>query len=164
MSEAATQGFESMDAFQDAPRSIGDLAAATSTKAETIRWYEKVGLLPAPARQGRGNYRAYGKKHLDRLSFLRRARDLGFNLAQVRALLDVADKKDQDCTAVGVIARTHLNAIERKIADLTVLREELRRVIGQCQHGRIDECRIIEALAPGMKMARPTRRRSARHG
>mgnify|MGYP001028186945 CR=1 FL=1 len=164
MSGQSHRKFESMDAPADAPRSIGDLAVATGTKAETIRWYERVGLLPAPARQGRGNYRTYGKEHLDRLSFLRRARDLGFNLEQVRALLDLADQKDQDCAAVSVIARAHLDAIERKLADLTVLREELRRVVGQCQHGRIDECRIIEALAPGMKEARQSGRRSARRG
>lgn len=153
-----------MDAIMDAPRSIGDLAAATGTKTETIRWYERVGLLPAPARQGRGNYRMYGKEHLDRLSFLRRARDLGFNLEQVRALLDLADQKDQDCAAVSVIARAHLEAIERKLADLKVLREELRRVVGECQHGRIDECRIIEALASGIKEPRQSGRRSARGG
>ena len=151
-----------MDSNTEAPRSIGDLAAATGTKTETIRWYERVGLLPAPARQGRGNYRAYGKEHLDRLSFLRRARDLGFNLEQVRTLLDLADQSDQDCEAVSVIARTHLDAIERKLADLTVLREELRRVIGQCQHGRIAECKIIEALAPETTKSKPGRRTTRR--
>ena len=153
-----------MDIAVDVPRSIGDLSAATGTKAETIRWYERVGLLPAPARQGRGNYRAYGKAHLDRLSFLRRARDLGFNLEQVRALLDLADQKDRDCAAVSVIARAHLEAIERKLADLTVLREELRQLVGQCQHGRIAECRIIEALAPGRVAVSSSERRSARRG
>lgn len=153
-----------MDAGVDAPHSIGALAAATGTKAETIRWYERVGLLPAPARQGRGNYRAYGKEHLDRLSFLRRARDLGFDLKQVRALLDLADQRDQDCGAVSVIARAHLDAIERKLADLTVLREELSRIIGQCQHGRISECRIIEALAPEMTATKPSAQRGAEGG
>jgi len=162
MSGTSHQGFENTDSFAEALRSIGDLAAATGTKPETIRWYERVGLLPAPARQGRGNYRAYGKEHLERLSFLRRARELGFNLEQVRTLLDLADRRDQDCGVVSAIACAHLEAIERKLADLTVLRDELRHIIGQCRSGSIAECRIIEALAPNRTKAKVRERRSTR--
>lgn len=127
--------------------SIGALAKATGTKVETVRWYERVGLLPAPART-LGNYRAYGMAHLGRLSFIRRARDLGFSLDQIRALLDIAGEQDQSCEAVDVIAREHLDEVERKIADLQALRRELASLIGQCRHGKVAECRIIEALAP----------------
>ena len=164
MSGASHQEFDSGTPPAEALCSIGDLATATGTKPETIRWYERVGLLPAPVRQGRGNYRAYGKEHLDRLSFLRRARDLGFNLEQVRSLLDLADRRDQDCAAVSVIACAHLEAIERKLADLTVLRDELRQVIGQCRNGRIAECRIIKALAPGTSKTKTPKPRSMRRG
>jgi Cu(I)-responsive transcriptional regulator len=127
--------------------SVGDLAKATGTKVETVRWYEKVGILPAPARTA-GNYRAYGPEHLNRLSFVRRGRDLGFSLDQVRALLELADQRDRDCGEVDAIARQHLADIERKIADLQRLAAELRHVIGQCRGGTVSECRIIEALAP----------------
>lgn len=130
------------------PLNIGALARATGTKVETIRWYERVGLLPAPARSA-GNYRTYCEAHLGRLSFIRRARDLGFSLEQIRALLDLAEDRERSCDAVDVIAREHLDEVDRKIADLQALRRELDSLIGQCRHGKVAECRIIEALAPG---------------
>ena len=126
---------------------IGELARAADTKAETIRYYERIGLLPPPPRTG-GNYRDYSAAHVSRLSFTRRARDLGFSIEQIRALLDVADQKEQSCEAVDVIAREHLADVKRKLADLTALRRELETVIGQCGHGTVAECRILEALAP----------------
>jgi len=132
---------------------IGDLAKATDTKVETVRYYERIGLLPAPARTG-GNYRSYAAEHLGRLSFIRRARDLGFSLDQVRELLDLADQRDRSCEAVDAIARQHLAEVERKIADLAALRRELSEVIGQCRHGTVAECRIIEALAPAARVGR----------
>lgn len=128
--------------------SIGDLGKATGTTVETIRYYERIGLLPAPARSGAGRYRSYGKDQLGRLSFVRRARDLGFTLDQVRHLLDLADDRSRDCAAVDAIARRHLAEVERKIADLEALRRELADLVGQCGHGTVAECRIIEALSP----------------
>lgn len=129
------------------PLNIGALAKATNTNIETIRWYERVGLLPVPPRSA-GNYRTYSTAHLGRLSFIRRARDLGFSLEQIRALLDLALDREDSCEAVDAIAREHLGEVDRKIADLQALRRELADVIGQCRNGRIAECRIIEALAP----------------
>src|SRR6185437_11775429 len=78
----------------------------------------------------------------------RRARELGFSIEQIRALLTLADDREQSCDAVDAIARAHLGEIKRKLADLASLRRELELVIGQCRHGTIAECRIIEALAP----------------
>lgn len=127
--------------------SIGELARLTGTKVETIRYYERIALLPSPART-RANYRAYADDHLARLSFVRRGRDLGFSLDHVRELLALAGERDQSCADVDRIARTHLTEVERKLADLTALGDELRQLIDQCRHGRIAECRIIEALAP----------------
>lgn len=126
---------------------IGALARATGTKVETVRWYERVGLLAAPARSA-GNYRTYGQPHLNRLSFIRRARDLGFSLDQIRTLLDLAEDRDRSCEAVDGIAREHLDEVDRKIADLQALRRELDALVGQCRHGKVSECGIIEALAP----------------
>jgi Cu(I)-responsive transcriptional regulator len=127
--------------------SIGELARATGTKVETIRYYERIGLLPPPARTS-GNYRAYAERHLARLSFIRRGRDLGFSLDDIRELLRLSDDRGQPCAEVDRIARAHLTEVERKLADLTALGAELRQLIDQCQHGTIAECRIIEALAP----------------
>ncbi len=126
---------------------IGELASATDTKAETIRYYERIGLLPEPPRTA-GNYRDYSLQHVSRLAFIRRARDLGFSIEQIRTLLDLADHKDRSCEAVDAIAREHLADVKRKLADLTALRRELEFVIGQCRHGTIADCRILEALAP----------------
>jgi DNA-binding transcriptional MerR regulator len=126
---------------------IGEISKAVGIKVVTIRYYEGIGLLPAPGRT-QGNYRAYGPDHLRRLSFIRRSRDLGFTINEVRALLDLADQRDRDCGAVDQIAREHLVEVERKIADLKALERELRDVIGQCRHGTVAECRIIEALSP----------------
>lgn len=144
---------------------IGGLAAATATKVDTIRWYERVGLLPAPPRS-EGNYRTYGEEHLRRLSFIRRSRDLGFTVGKVRELLALADQRDKPCAEVDAIARTHLSEVEKKIADLTMLAHELREVIGRCSSGSVAECNIIEALSPRgptAQQAAPTaRRRSVR--
>jgi DNA-binding transcriptional MerR regulator len=114
---------------------IGDLAKATGTKVETVRYYERVGLLPAPIRTATGNYRAYTAEQLGRLSFIRRSRDLGFTLEQIRALLDLADRKEQSCEAVDAIAREHLAEVTRKLADLGALQRELKALIGQCVSG-----------------------------
>ena len=128
--------------------SIGDLARETGVKVVTIRYYERIGLLPAPVRTGSGAYRSYDEGDFARLSLIRRARDLGFTLDQVRALLDLAEQRDRDCADVGAIARQHLTEVERKIADLSMLRRELRDLIGNCSRGTVAECRIIEALSP----------------
>lgn len=126
---------------------IGELARAADTKSETIRYYERIGLLPQPPRTA-GNYRDYAAVHVSRLTFTRRARDLGFSIEQIRVLLDLADQKEQSCEAVDAIARDHLADVKRKLADLSALRRELDSLIGQCRHGSIAECRILEALAP----------------
>jgi DNA-binding transcriptional MerR regulator len=125
---------------------IGEIAAATATKVETVRFYEKAGLLPPPART-QGNYRSYGTSHLKRLSFIRRARQLGISLDDVRELLVLADDKDQSCEAVDAIASAHLRDVECKLADLTQMAGELNRIIGHCRKGRVGECLIIETLA-----------------
>lgn len=126
---------------------IGSLAEAAQTHVETVRWYEKVGLMPSPARSS-GNYRLYGPEHLRRLSFIRRGRALGFTVEQIRDLLALADDRERSCNEVDSIARAHLADVERKLADLTRLALELREVIGQCGCGSVADCRIIEALSP----------------
>ncbi|WP_033074766.1 MerR family transcriptional regulator [Sphingopyxis sp. MWB1] len=126
---------------------IGELAATTGTRAATIRYYEKEGLLPPPARTA-SNYRSYGAAHRQRLSFIRRARDLGFRLDDVRELLALSDDASQPCDAVDRIATAHLDAIDAKIADLGKMRAEVARMITSCHQGKISDCRIIETLGP----------------
>lgn len=126
---------------------IGELGKATGTRIETVRYYERIGLLPKPERTS-ANYRIYGDAELSRLSFIRRARDLGFSLDQVRALLALSDDRQRDCATVDRIATEHLHKIESKIADLKALRRELRATIASCDGGTVATCRIIEALGP----------------
>jgi Cu(I)-responsive transcriptional regulator len=125
--------------------SIGDLAKATDTKIETIRYYERIGLLLKPARTS-GNYRRYETAHLSRLGFIRRARDLGFSIEQVRELMSLSDQKGHSCSQVDAIAREHLAEVDAKIQSLKALRHQLDDIIRQCHSGTISECRIIDAL------------------
>lgn len=136
--------------------SIGELAEATGCRAETIRYYEHVGLLPRPSRTS-ANYRAYSQEDVARLRFVRRARDLGFSLEAIRDLLRMSNRREDDCKAVDRIASEHLAAVEHKISDLRSLAKELRHVIGQCRGGQIAECRIIEALASRARRKRLTK-------
>ncbi|MBS7457283.1 MerR family transcriptional regulator [Coralloluteibacterium stylophorae] len=126
---------------------IGEAARRTDTRVETIRYYERIGLLDR-ADRSTGNYRLYGDAQLNQLSFIRRARNLGFSIEQVRALMALGTTPQQSCAQVDALARRHLDEVERKIADLDALRGELHGLLSQCRQGTIAECRIIEALAP----------------
>jgi Cu(I)-responsive transcriptional regulator len=126
---------------------IGELARATATNVETVRYYERIGMLAAPART-HTNYRSYAPDHIARLSFIRRARKLGFRLDDIRELLDLAADANQSCEAIDAIAVRQRDAIDRKISDLTALRQQLDGVIEACSQGRVAHCRIVEALGP----------------
>lgn len=126
---------------------IGQLGQATGTKVETVRYYEKIGLLPEPRRTA-GNYRLYAAAHVERLGFIRRARDLGFSIEDVRELLKLAAHGEQPCEEVDQLVERHLEATERKIKALTRLRRELRGTLTSCKGGRVAECRVIHALLP----------------
>ena len=125
---------------------IGDLARMTGTKIETICFYEAEELIPLPVRSA-ANYRIYEQRHLDRLSFIRRSRDLGFTLNQVRTLLRLADDRDAPCGDVDALTASHIADIDRKLAGLQVLRAELVRRLDSCANSTIADCRIIEALS-----------------
>lgn len=127
--------------------SIGQLASAAQTPAATIRYYEKIGLLSSPSRTD-GNYRQYSSDDLDRLAFVRRAREIGFTIDQVRSLLAFSDQRDADCCTVMAMTSEHLHAVEQKIADLLVLKEQLANMLASCQGGTVANCRIIDTLQP----------------
>ncbi|WP_447756566.1 MerR family transcriptional regulator [Sphingopyxis fribergensis] len=124
---------------------IGELSRATGTNIETIRYYERIGLLPAPGRTA-ANYRSYGAAHRSRLSFVRHSRDLGFTIEEIRSLLDLSDDPARDCSEADRIATRHLEQVEEKIAQLALLRDELTRIVGRCRGGVAADCRVIEAL------------------
>lgn len=127
--------------------SIGELAKKSGVKVVTIRYYEHIDLLPAPART-EGNYRTYNREHASRLSFIRRCRDLGFPLDQVRDLLRLSSEDAPSCEEVCHLAARHLQSIEDKVADLERLAAELRRMSASCSGSLpMSDCRIIEALA-----------------
>lgn len=125
---------------------IGELSRATGTNIETIRYYERIGLLPAPDRTA-ANYRSYGDAHRSRLSFVRHSRDLGFTIQEIRSLLDLSDDPTRECDEADRIATRHLEQVEEKIAQLALLRDELARIIGRCRGGIAADCRVIEALS-----------------
>jgi DNA-binding transcriptional MerR regulator len=126
--------------------SIGDLARATGVKPTTIRWYEQEGWLP-PAARTEGGHRAYGQAHLRRLGFIRHARELGFESAAIRALLDLAGRPEADCGEAHAIATAQIHDIDAKLRRLTALRAELQRMATGCAGGSVGECRVIETLA-----------------
>ena len=126
---------------------IGKLSAATGVNVETIRYYERAGLVTPPART-EGNYRSYTEADVKRLRFIRRTRDLGFPVEQVRALLGISGQLGGDCGVVEAIATEHLVEVDRKIGDLQALRRELAAAVTGCTGRPIAECRILEAFSP----------------
>jgi MerR family mercuric resistance operon transcriptional regulator len=140
---------------------IGTLSKHTGTNVETIRYYERVRLLPTPARSA-GGYRLYGTAHLKRLSFIRRARALGFSLEEVRTLLKLADERRRPCAEVRVVAEAHLDDVRAKIGDLKTMERVLKETVARCAKGKGSHCPVIEALYrepgisdPALSAARP---------
>jgi DNA-binding transcriptional MerR regulator len=125
---------------------IGVAAIRSGVKVPTIRYYEEIGLLPAPPRT-KSNRRHYNATDLRRLVFIRHARQLGFEIDAIRALLTIQDDPHQSCEAVDTIARARLGEVERRIESLLKLKAELERMIAGCSRGRVAECRVIEVLA-----------------
>ena len=124
---------------------ISEAAAASGCHLETIRYYERSGLMPAPARTASG-YREYSPTEVDRLRFISRGRELGFSLEEIRSLLSLDDDPAMSCCDVDVIARQHLADIRDRIRELSNMAAELERVISQCAGGERDRCAILGAL------------------
>jgi DNA-binding transcriptional MerR regulator len=124
---------------------IGRLASQSGCKVQTIRYYEGIGLLPAPARS-EGNQRRYGAADLERLLFIRQGRELGFPLEAIRELIQLATGTGQSCASADRIARSHLAEVEARLAQLTGLRDQLRRIIGACGQDTVETCTILGSL------------------
>lgn len=126
----------------------GELAELSGCNGETVRFYEKRGLLPAPPRT-EGGHRDYDRAHLERLRFIRRARQLGFTLDQIGSLLALVDGGDWTCAEIEAMTLAHLEQVRRKIVDLERLARILDDMASQCDGGAVPECPIIEALSRG---------------
>ena len=125
---------------------IGDLARAAGCPVETIRYYERIGVLPRPERSP-GGHRTYGPQHRARLAFVLRGRELGFSLDEIRELLRLGDAHDGGCAEAEAIARRHLGDIAARIDDLKRIRRLLETLAAECRKGRRPACPILDALA-----------------
>lgn len=130
----------------DSTYSIGQMAKSGNCKVQTIRYYEKIGLLPV-AHRTQGNQRIYSKELMNRLAFIRHSRELGFSLDQIRVILSLSDDPAHSCSDVDAIARNHLYQVESKIARLKSMQKELKRMINECAGDQVSNCRIIEVLS-----------------
>jgi MerR family transcriptional regulator, mercuric resistance operon regulatory protein len=124
---------------------IGWLSERTGVKVETIRYYEKIKMLPAPARTA-GGRRIYGEAETRTLTFIRRARELGFGLAEIRALLGLAAAGKASCADVREIATHHLDDVRAKMADLAKLERILAKTIARCSGRRVPDCPVLDIL------------------
>lgn len=122
-----------------------ELARRTGCNLETVRYYEKVGLLPEPPRTASG-YRSYNSTHERRLRFVLRARELGFSLDEIRELLRLVDERDRPCAEARDVAAVHLADVRAKITDLRRMERVLEDVVAQCGDGTLPECPLIETL------------------
>jgi Cu(I)-responsive transcriptional regulator len=125
--------------------SIGALAKRTGTKVQTIRYYEQIGMLPEPERT-EGGQRRYGDADLDRIAFIRHARQLGIALDAIRELLDLSDNPGRSCADVDRIAHRQLKDVEARIARLEALRTELKRMPQECSRDTVSDCGVLEVL------------------
>ena len=125
--------------------SRGTLAKLSGVNSETIRYYESIGLMPEPPRT-EGGHRIYDESYLKRLSFIRRTRELGFTLKEVRALLELVDGADYTCGEIRDRTIAHLDEVTQKILDLQKMQRTLKSMASKCAGGQVPECQIIDRL------------------
>lgn len=123
---------------------IGEVSKQTGCNIETIRYYERIGVIEPPPRKGA--YRDFGPSELERLRFIRRARELGFSLEEVQALLDLAPRPQKNCDRVQSIAEQHLSNVRTKLADLKRMEIAIATLVEQCGTGNHDQCPVVESL------------------
>ena len=124
---------------------IGEMSRETGVNIETVRYYERIGIMPKPDRTEGGN-RQYNHDQLKRLHFVKRSRELGFNLEEVHALLKLVDRKDFTCGEVHSLTIDHLSTVKRKLADLKRLERALKSMAAECSQGDVPDCPIIDEL------------------
>ncbi len=124
---------------------IGEMSRQTGVNIETIRYYERIGVLPRPDRTEGGN-RQYNHDQLKRLFFVKRCRGLGFSLDEIRALLEMVDRRDFTCNDVHTMTIDHLASVRRKLQDLKKLERALTKMADECSRGDVPECPVIDTL------------------
>jgi len=124
---------------------IGEMSRLTNVNIETIRYYERIAIMPKPDRTEGGN-RQYNHQQLKRLFFIKRCRELGFNLKEIRALLEMVDRDDFTCNEVHQMTISHLATIKKKLVDLKRLERSLANMASQCSKGDVPDCPIIDNL------------------
>ncbi len=127
------------------PMTIGRLSKAADVKVTTIRYYESIGLMGQPDRSQSGQ-RQYGEDAVQRLSFIRHARDLGFPMNAVRDLIQLQAEPGEDCAAVDLIARRQIDDVRKRLNQLKALERELKRMISSCEGGEVGRCQVMAAL------------------
>jgi Cd(II)/Pb(II)-responsive transcriptional regulator len=128
---------------------IGEISKTTGIAVETIRYYERIGLVPAPEREASG-YRHYRQQHLDRLLFIRRCRNLDMAQDEIRELIELADQPDADCSQVDALLARHLEHVRQRLDELTHLEDTLTQLQTSCSQGRtVSECSILGGLSSG---------------
>lgn len=125
---------------------IGKLAQLAGVHLETIRYYERIGLMPEPGRTP-GGYRSYGDGHVRRLSFIRRSRELGFNIEEIKALLALAEPGQASCAEVRSLTMTHLYDVRAKISDLQRLESILAETVDECSGTKMPACPVLDMLS-----------------
>ncbi|GBE42401.1 mercuric resistance operon regulatory protein [bacterium BMS3Bbin10] len=124
---------------------IGEMSRRTGVNIETIRYYERIGVMPEPLRT-EGGHRAYDADQLKRLAFIKRSRELGFALNEIRALLGMVETGAYTCSQVHEMTTKHLAAVRKKLADLRALERVLKGMAAECSRGDVPDCPIIDAL------------------
>ncbi len=124
---------------------IGELSRRTGVNIETIRYYERIGVMPRPARS-EGGHRLFSDEQLRRLSFIKRSRELGFRLDEIRAMLRLVDEGTLTCGEIHAMTSAHLKAVHRKISDLRRLERVLKTMVAECSRGDVPDCPIIDTL------------------
>lgn len=123
----------------------GKLAKQTGCNAETIRYYEKIGMMPDPPRSSSG-YRHYDENHLRRLRFVMKGRELGFSIEDIKSLLGLIDRDAVSCGEVEKLATTHLVLVQKKISDLHQIADILSSTVKACSGDDVPECPLIDSL------------------
>ena len=132
------------------PMRIKQLSARTGASADTIRYYERAGLLLPPPARGDNNYRIYKEQHAERLAFIRRARQLDMSLQEIRTLLQWHDRPQSNCSAVDALIDAHIAHIRSRMRELRTLERELKQLRARCQHASVAaDCGILNELERG---------------
>ncbi|GJL72010.1 MAG: MerR family transcriptional regulator [Nitrosomonas sp.] len=129
---------------------IGKLSKETGVNIETIRYYEKIDIMPKPGRSAGGN-RLYEEEHVKRLVFIRRSRELGFSLDEIQELLRLVDENTFTCAEIAALAQKHLDDIKAKIKDLKKIEQHMKDMLSQCSKDNTPDCAVIDVLSSKLK-------------